>query len=314
MATTRTVTGTVKLPNGEPWEDASVEFRLVRHSATPETIFPAETVAATTDENGDFSIDLWTTSEGLVQTSYSMKLPNGQVYLFTLPAGAGSILIGDAIAGSAFVAPEEEATIQTLVSSAVTTHVAETDPHTSYLLKGLAPNARHRAGWWTTAASFFTGVDVQTPALGTLYLYPLVLQTNVQLDRVAVEVTSPTLEAAVLAGIWEDDGTFYPGALKEDWGEFSAVELGLVAKTIGTTLEAGTYWVGVLCPADGTSAELRAATGSLALLPFSDGADVSEVVGGAYTISGLTELPTNPVAEGLSSTAPRITVRAASVG
>lgn len=89
--TTRTVTGTVLRADGQPWAGARVRFELDRGSFTSTATYPPDQRETTTNEDGQFSVSLWTNAEGSLPSCYRCVLPNGDTFDFVLPAGASSI-------------------------------------------------------------------------------------------------------------------------------------------------------------------------------------------------------------------------------
>lgn len=91
MATTRTVEGTIKRPDGTAWASAPVRFLLRPASETTDTQFPSGEVVATTDANGFFSQVLWCNGEGDLSSEYLCELPSGDTFYFILGTGASPV-------------------------------------------------------------------------------------------------------------------------------------------------------------------------------------------------------------------------------
>lgn len=81
--TTRTITGTLKRPNGKPWYGARVGFSLETSTATMDATYPRDSTAITAAD-GTFSIDL----EAGLSALWRCELPDGELFSFELPVGA----------------------------------------------------------------------------------------------------------------------------------------------------------------------------------------------------------------------------------
>ena len=85
--TTRTVRGTMRYPNGDPWNNAKVRFTLVTtHATASDASIMRRQVEAITDLNGDFSIDLEVPDVDAWR--YHTTAPDGSDFFFNLDAGA----------------------------------------------------------------------------------------------------------------------------------------------------------------------------------------------------------------------------------
>lgn len=110
---TRTVTYTIKKPDGTAWANARVRFELTPGSYDATDNYPAMVVSGTTDENGEGSVDLWTNEAGEESSEYLVILPNGETDRFTVPEGAADV---DLTALRLLGVVEGEAQYQTLVT------------------------------------------------------------------------------------------------------------------------------------------------------------------------------------------------------
>lgn len=90
---TRAVTGTIYKPDGSVWASVDVRFELLAPGGyeTGGDIYPGCTVVATTDENGDFSINLWRSGASVETTKWRCTLPSGEMFQFEIPDASGSI-------------------------------------------------------------------------------------------------------------------------------------------------------------------------------------------------------------------------------
>jgi len=109
--TTRTITGTIRKPDGTAWASATVTFNLKTSFATAtDAAVPYKVVTATTDANGDFSAALEVPATNAWR--YQCILPDAAVFFFNLGAGSATTLhalIADANL-SATVSPSDIAT------------------------------------------------------------------------------------------------------------------------------------------------------------------------------------------------------------
>lgn len=97
--------------------------------------------------------------------------------------------------------------------------------------------------------SFFTGGAQTTQAIATvnsLRAFPFFVPKTAKFDRIAIRVTTagtgPTPKSRL--GIYEDNGTIYPGKLVLDAGEVSVSSTGIKELVIDLTLKSGKlYWL-----------------------------------------------------------------------
>lgn len=82
---TTTVYGRLLLPSGLPVANATVTFTLIPHGVTDAHLLLSSTTAASTDDDGNFSVDLWPNETGATATEYLCTLPNLEKFRFTLP-------------------------------------------------------------------------------------------------------------------------------------------------------------------------------------------------------------------------------------
>lgn len=99
--TTRTVTGTIRKPDGTAWASAQVRFDLMTGYATAtDAVVAQRVVIAITDVNGDFSVALEVPASEAWQ--WKCRLPDNNSFLFNLGAGSSTnlhTLIADANLG-----------------------------------------------------------------------------------------------------------------------------------------------------------------------------------------------------------------------
>ena len=100
--------------------------------------------------------------------------------------------------------------------------------------------------------SFFTGGTQTTQAIATvnsLRAFPFYIPLNVKFDRIAIRVTTAATGTTprVRLGVYQDNGSVYPGKLALDAGEVSVNTTGIKELTIDLTLKSGKlYWLAFL--------------------------------------------------------------------
>ena len=94
----RTVNFGISHPDGTPWVNVRIPFRLSRDDYTATTQYPSyQVLSDATDASGDGSIDLWQNEEGLVTgptSFYVCTLPSGETFEFTVPTGTADLELG----------------------------------------------------------------------------------------------------------------------------------------------------------------------------------------------------------------------------
>lgn len=89
----RTVTDTVRWPNGSLAAGQVITFTLVGSSFTADELVMPTTYQVTTSVQGTFSISLWCNDQGEAPTLWQAALPDGTSFRFVLEAGNGSITL-----------------------------------------------------------------------------------------------------------------------------------------------------------------------------------------------------------------------------
>ena len=85
---TRMVTAHFDQPDNQPYQNAAFSYRYVPWSTRPGSIVLAGVIPDTTDSNGDGATLLWTNTEGMRPSRYTVLFPNGeQSKAFVVPAG-----------------------------------------------------------------------------------------------------------------------------------------------------------------------------------------------------------------------------------
>jgi hypothetical protein len=90
MAGQRTVTGTIRRPNGGLWKGAEIRIRPVDDTFTvsPDATYPKETLRVATDDAGAFTLVL---ASG-TNAEYEVTLPDGETFRIVVPDGAATTL------------------------------------------------------------------------------------------------------------------------------------------------------------------------------------------------------------------------------
>lgn len=128
---------------------------------------------------------------------------------------------------------------------AITTHKAELDAHHMSIHEMLL------VGKWLTSAPAVATADTVTLSVDKLYAYPLAIARALTIDRLAIYVFSEVAGNARL-GIYNDNGSVYPGSLLLDAGEVDVSSTGLKEIIISQALTKGLYWLALLCNAGPT--------------------------------------------------------------
>ncbi|MBA7711917.1 hypothetical protein ES703_120884 [subsurface metagenome] len=133
---------------------------------------------------------------------------------------------------------------------AITTHKAELDAHTRNLYEAM------RADYYATPVPMATNTtEVKTLAADTLYAQPLPIPRAVTIDELSLQVITGAVGMKARLGIYEDDGSVYPGALVLDGGEVDVGSTGVKKVLISQALTEKLYWTVVI--SDGTPEMLR---------------------------------------------------------
>jgi len=113
-----------------------------------------------------------------------------------------------------------------------------------------------RADYYATPVPMATNTtEVKTLAADTLYAQPLPIPRAVTLDELAVQVTTGDVGMKARLGIYEDNGSVYPGALVLDAGEVDVGSTGVKKTLITQALTKKLYWTVVI--SDGTPEMVR---------------------------------------------------------
>lgn len=97
---TRTVTGKFLDPEGNPCVSQKVKFKIRPDGLEPDidVITLKKPICVTTDSNGCISVDLWVSSNSVNNSNYTVILPSGCTYNFSIPAGVIPVDLADLIA------------------------------------------------------------------------------------------------------------------------------------------------------------------------------------------------------------------------
>ena len=89
--TTRTLTGTIKQPDGTVYTGVGVTIELTEDIISSSIVVPAHAIEITTSAvDGTFSVALYVPDTGTA--AYTATLPNGEVYSFNFSAGDATTL------------------------------------------------------------------------------------------------------------------------------------------------------------------------------------------------------------------------------
>lgn len=139
---------------------------------------------------------------------------------------------------------------------------------------------RLRTGRWHTSQAY-QSMNVPAGSLlgdvGSIHAVPFLVAERTSFDRIGIYQPSSAAAAQVFRmGIYDDDGSYYPGARLLDAGEATLVQTGTASHeiVIAHALNPGLYWlVGKWTGAANTSMHLRAFTpGSVSTVHAGGGA------------------------------------------
>lgn len=104
------------------------------------------------------------------------------------------------------------------------------------------PWAYRRSGRCYTTWDFYTSA-AQIISRNTLFAYPFIVPVSQSFDRMIIEVTTACANGEARTGIYEDDGSVYPGALVVSSAAIDCTVNGFKPQVIAETLTAGLYWL-----------------------------------------------------------------------
>lgn len=87
-------------------------------------------------------------------------------------------------------------------------------------------------------------------SLGYHYVYPVVFEKNITITKIAVHITTAAASSTFRLGVYQDNGSLYPGTLLSDSGDISSATTGLKSYTFSPSalsLAKGIYWYGIVC-------------------------------------------------------------------
>jgi hypothetical protein len=191
QVTTRTVTGTIRKPDGGPWVAAKVTFELTKNTYTSAATFPATTVTATTNASGLLcvapcsvtGVTLWTNAEGLAPAQYKVTYPDGAYFYGNLAAGAALDLSTWRASSSTPATPSNQTVLQSIVDA----HAAAADPHAVYLTQAEADLLYAGGGG---ALDELSDVAVSSPAAGHALVFDGSLFVNRALTKADVGLSN----------------------------------------------------------------------------------------------------------------------------
>ena len=153
-------------PDGDLLVGVKINFQLMDTGGRPSDAWDAttnervggETVVATTDAAGEFSVDLWPNTRGNRATKYKCRVQFDGFREFSgiVEDVSGVLLWVDFMLGGAAMAAQD----MSAIASAIASHVATADPHTQYAKEAdLGTAALLNVG--TTAGTVAAGNDAR---------------------------------------------------------------------------------------------------------------------------------------------------------
>jgi hypothetical protein len=154
-----------------------------------------------------------------------------------------------------------------------------------------------------------TGTTTAAAAVGTAYATPFWIPQDLVLDRISIEVTTLIASGVARLGIYgaSSNNLGQPSARIVDAGTVATTTTGIKEITINQSLSVGLYYL--VAVNQTAAATLRMLTGDLAPVNWTTHAGSNLLA--AYMQTGVTgALPATFVANGFSTSAPRVMVRA----
>ena len=124
-----------------------------------------------------------------------------------------------------------------LIEGQLADHKADIDAHMPGMLQ--KPWVGHYYLGWPVKT-----IDTYSPIASVLYALLLFFTRPVTIDRIAIDVTNYSVGDKVRMGVYNDNGSAYPGALLSDEGEATITGNGILAISISPALAipAGYVW------------------------------------------------------------------------
>lgn len=141
---TRTLLGTLLKSNGTPWAGVEVKVSQDGFGLRATAHSPGTITKAVTNTDGDWQMTLQTTTDSLKPIYYRYHPPvetpslhtNRFTPRFSLAPGAQPVRIETVLAlGLVDYTPDTTTLIQAAIDAAIAAHIAETNPHTQYVLE-----------------------------------------------------------------------------------------------------------------------------------------------------------------------------------
>lgn len=79
-----------------------------------------------------------------------------------------------------------------------------------------------------------------------LFLYPLYIERDITIDRLAIDVTTADAGKIARLGIYNNGVNCYPGTLLLDAGTISVAAIGIIAAIVNQPLTKGLYWIALV--------------------------------------------------------------------
>lgn len=132
-----------------------------------------------------------------------------------------------------------------------------------YMMKGSTNNRRYEAGNQGLYASF--GVSTTSPATDTLWALPFLVPITTKYDILTFSITTAAASSHARAGIYRDNGSFYPGALVYETASIDTSTIGAKDSTITAGVQVfppGLYWLSIVFELTGLQIHTLGSTGT----------------------------------------------------
>lgn len=133
-----------------------------------------------------------------------------------------------------------------LVKANIDAHAAVLDAHHMSIYETLL------VGKWLTSAPAEATSQTYGLDADKIYAYPLPITRALTIDRLGLFVSVAAVGGNARIGIYNDNGSGYPGSLLLDAGAVDISTTGIKAIIIDQALTKGLYWLAVICSVEPT--------------------------------------------------------------
>jgi hypothetical protein len=205
QATTRTVTDTIRKPDGSAWAGATVKFTLDKSTYTSTASFPSATVTATTNSSGQICVSpcsspgvaLWANAEGAVKTLYTATYPDGSTFQFRLGVGDGSPVAVPVLRAGGITPAAPADPLYVSMQALVTAHASGTGVHSIAGVTGLQAALDAKAAASDLLAETAARTSADSSEAGARSAADTTLQGNITAEASTRAAADTTLQANI---------------------------------------------------------------------------------------------------------------------